>query len=398
MNASQKYYNSLFIFFQKLSSSSFIFYLLPLILINCTQPLVFKFMSSNENGYYMFGKNPTRDFYEKTSIDENLQLIWTVETNAAQSNSSIVIYKDILFVTDLSGRIYGFDRVTGKSYGYEKYSGSIPVAPVITGLRMFLVVNNINEKYSTLKYYDLIGGKILSESKIAGSVQNELLKLNDGIIVLSDNGEVIKYNLIGTMEWSVSTKVNSKSSPSSDAKVILFVNENGELISISAADGKINYRKKLSGGIEGDICIDGANAYFGDNNGNLFSVTVAEGIINWWFNTKNKILVSPVYDESKIFVGNLAGDIFCVNKTDGKLIWETKSDGVINTTPLLLRNYLIQPDLNKKILFIDTQTGEIKKKYEFEKRVKLSPVLYDGILYLGSDKGIINAYKTITKY
>ncbi len=398
MNASQKYYNSLFIFFQKLSSSSFIFYLLPLILINCTQPLVFKYMSSNENGYYMFGKNPSRDFYEKTSIDENLQPIFTVVTNAAQSNSSIVIYKDILFVTDLSGRIYGFDRVTGKSYGYEKHLGSIPVAPVISGLRMFLVVNNINEKYSTLKYYDLVGGKILSESKIAGSVQNELLKLNEGIIVLSDNGELIKYNLIGTMEWSVSTKVNSKSSPSSDAKVILVVNENGELISISAADGKINYRKKLSDGIEGDICIDGANAYFGDNNGNLFSVTVAEGIINWRFNTKNKILVSPVYDESKIFVGNLAGDIFCVNKADGKLIWETKSDGVINTTPLLLINYLIQPDLNKKILFIDTQTGEIKKKYEFEKRVKLSPVLYDGILYLGSDKGIINAYKTITKY
>lgn len=397
MNVWVKYYIALFRFFNKKIKSHFLISLLTIFLFNCTQPLVFKFMSSNESGYYMFGKIPERSFYEKTSIDENLQPIWSAETSGSQSNSSIVIYKDILFVTDLSGKIYGFDRVSGKELGYEKYSGSIPVAPVINGLRMFLIVNNINERYSTIKYYDLTGGKILSESIIAGAVQNEMLKLNDGIVVLSDNGELIKYNLIGTREWSTLTEANSKSSPASNGKLILLGNEKGELIAISAADGKIKYQKQISSGIEGDICIDGSNAYFGDNEGNLFSVTVEEGDINWQFDTKNKILVSPVYDESKIIVGNLAGDIFCINKIDGKLIWKTSTNGVINTTPLLLNNFLIQPDFNKKVLFIDAQTGKIQKIYEFERRVKLSPVLYDGILYLGSDKGIINAYKTVSK-
>ncbi len=397
MNVLVKYYIALFRFFNKKLKSHFLIYLLTIFLFNCTQPLVFKFMSSNESGYYMFGKIPERSFYEKTSIDENLQPIWSAETSGSQSNSSIVIYKDILFVTDLSGKICGFDRVSGKELGYEKYSGSIPVAPVINGLRMFLIVNNINERYSTIKYYDLVGGKILSESIIAGAVQNEMLKLNDGIVVLSDNGELIKYNLIGTREWSTLTKANSKSSPASNGKLILLGNKKGELIAISTEDGDIKYRKKLSNGIEGDICIDGPNAYFGDNHGNLFSVTLEEGDINWQFNAKSKILVSPVYDESKIIVGNLDGDIFCVNKTDGKLIWKTSTNGVINTTPLLLTNFLIQPDFNKKVLFIDTQTGKIQKIYEFERRVKLSPVLYDGILYLGSDKGIINAYKTVSK-
>ena len=393
-----KYYKIIFRFICScLDMKHLLIYLSVTFLLNCTQPLVFKYMTQNENGYYMYGKIPERNFYENISIDENLQQIWSTETSGSQNYSSIVIYKNILFITDLSGKIYGFDRTNGKVLGYEKYPGSIPVAPVLTGLRMFFIVNNLNERFSTIKYFDLIGGKILDESKIEGGVHNEMLKLSDGIVVLSDNGELIKYNLIGRREWSTLTKVNSSSSPASNGTLILIANEHGEMIAISAADGEIKYRKKITSSIEGDISIDGLNAYFGDNLGTLFSVSVADGSINWKYDTKSKILSSPVNDAFKIIIGNLAGDVFSLNKADGKLIWKTSTMGVINTTPLLLENYLIQPDLNKKVLFIDTQTGKIHKTYEFERRVKLSPVLYDGILYLGADKGIINAYKTVPK-
>lgn len=351
-------------------------------------------MSPSEPGYFMFGKNPERSFYENISINEELQSKWSEETSGSQSNTSIVIYKNILFVTDLSGKVYAFDSENGKQLGYEKYSGAIPVAPVINNLRMFLILNNLNERYSTLKIFDFINGKILNEFKINGSVQNEMLKMKDGIIVLTDLGELIKYNLVGTKEWSTATKVNSKSSPSSNGEVILFGNENGELVAASAKNGEIKYRSKLSDGIEGDICIDGNNSYFGDNKGRLFSININDGTINWQFDSKNKIMVTPVHDNSKIIFGNLAGDIFCLNKIDGKLIWKTRTSGVINTTPLLFKNFLVQPDVNKKVYLISTVTGKIEKTYDFERRVKLSPVYYNGILYLGSDKGMINAYKT----
>lgn len=364
--------------------------------MSCTQPIALKYMLSNEPGYFMFGKVPERYFYENISINDELQSKWSVETSGSQSNTSIVIYKDILFVTDLSGKVYAYDRETGRQLGYEKYSGSIPVAPVINNLRMFLILNDLNERYSTLKIFDFINGKILSESKITGSVQNEMLKLNDGIIVLSDSGELVKYNLVGTKEWGTVTKANSNSSPASNGELILFGNENGELIAAYAKNGEIKYRSKLSDGIEGDICIDDGNSYFGDNNGMLYSANINDGKINWQFDTKNKILVTPVHNKSKIIIGNLAGDIYCLNKEDGKLIWKTSTGGIINTTPLLFKNYLVQPDVNKKVYMINIESGKIDKSYEFERRVKLSPVYYNGILYLGADKGIINAYTTVS--
>jgi len=344
----------------------------------------------------MFGKIPERKFFENISIQDSLLLKWSAETNGGQSCTSIVIYNNILFVSDLSGRIYAFDRTTGKLFGYEKYSGSIPVAPVVNDLRIFFIVNDFNERTSTLNIFDFINGKVLYESKIFGGVNSEMLKLKDGIVVLTTAGELIKFNLVNTREWSVPTKVTAKSSPASDGELILFGNEKGELIAVSAKDGSIKYRTKISDGIEGSITIDEVNAYFGDNNGNIFSVKASDGKINWCINTNHKIISTPVYNENKIYIGNLAGEIFCLNKTDGKLIWKIQVNGVVNTTPLLFKNYLVQPDLNRKVHFINTQTGKIEKTIEYERRVKLSPVYYGGIIYMGADRGIINAYQTFS--
>jgi outer membrane protein assembly factor BamB len=362
--------------------------------MGCTQPLAIKYIMPNEPGYYMYGRNPERTFYENISINNELIPKWSAETSGSQGNTSIVIYKNILFVTDLSGKVYAFDKDNGKQLGYEKYSGSIPIAPIINDLRMFLIVNNLNERYSTFKIFDFVNGKILSESKIIGGVRNEMIKLKDGIIVLTDSGELIKYNLIGTKQWSTVTKVNSNSSPASNGEQIFWGNENGEIIAASAANGIIKYRSKFNGSIEGGISLDGDYLYFGNNQGKIICVKANDGKMFWEFNSNNKILVTPVFDNTKIIFGNLAGDIYCLNKENGKLIWKTGTAGIINATPLLFKNYLIQPDVNRKVYLINTQTGKIEKTLEFGTRVKLSPVYYNGILYLGADKGIINACST----
>jgi len=368
-----------------------------LIFLSCTQPIAFKNMIVGGSGYFMFGKNPERKFFQNISIESDIKLKWSAETSGSQANTSVVIYDYILFVGDLSGKLYAFDRTTGKMFGYEKYTGSISTTPIVNNLRVFILLNQFNEKFSMLKIFDYLNGNVFFESKIYGGVQNEMIKMNDGIVVLTDQGELIKFNFVGARDWSVNTKVATKSSPASNGDLILFGNEKGELIAVSSNTGEIKYRMKISNGIEGNFSINENFAYFGDNSGKLFCVFVNDGKIVWTVDTKSKILSTPVMNDEKVFIGNLAGEIFCIHKLSGKIIWEIGTGGVINTTPVLFKNYLVQPDLNRKIYFIDTNSGEITKAYDFEKRVKLSPVYYDGILYLGADKGIINAYQISNK-
>ena len=166
------------------------------------------------------------------------------------------------------------------------------------------------------------------------------------------------------------------------------------MISCSAKTGEVLYRKKICGGIEAGLSISGSNIYFGDKTGKVFCVNLNDGKIIWQYDTKNKIVVTPVMNAENLFIGNLNGDIFCLNKADGKLKWKIRTEGVIDATPLLLKNKLVQPDLNRKVYLIDVATGNIEKMMPFETRTKLSPVYYDGMIYLGADRGEINAYQT----
>jgi outer membrane protein assembly factor BamB len=368
-----------------------------LLISGCTQPIAFRNLQIGSDGYFMFGKATERNFYNDISISDSLKLLWTAETNGSQSYTSIVVYNDALFVNDLSGRIYAFDRKTGKLIGYEKLNGAVSLTPVVNESRLYFIYNELNKKHCYLQCYDLLNGKVLSEAYIEGNVTNELLKVKDGILVLTNNGELIKYNFYAFKMWSGKTGTTVKCSPASDGKSVIFGNQSGELISAAIDSGKINYRSKICSAIEGGLTINEKNVFFGDVDGYMYCADAANGNIKWKFNSGTKILVTPVVNSTQLFFGNLAGDIYCLDKNNGKLIWKIKTAGVINTTPLLFNNYLIQPDLNKKIYIINSNEGKIAKTLEFERRSKLSPVYYDGILYVGTDKGIINAYQTYAK-
>lgn len=361
---------------------------------SCTQPIILKNMSAEEDGYFIYGKGNARNNFERVSITEYLQPLWIGETSGSQSHNSILIYSKYLFASDLSGRLYVFDKNTGKQLGYEKFSGSISVTPVIDKLKIFLVVNEREENYSTFIRFDFVNGKILAEDRIYGSVNNELLLLNDGIIAVTDNGEVIKYNLVGTRIWTTKTKTTTQSSPVSNGNDIIFGNQKGEIIIIDGTDGTIKFKEKLSSPIESNISMDGDTIYFGDSEGMLYSLNINTKKINWSFNTGANIKSMPVFDASNVFIGNLAGNLFSVDKYSGKKIWTLKTNGVFNTTPLLTNLFLYQPDFNKKIYVINKSLGTIVKTYDFDRRLKLTPIYYDGIIYLGADRGEIHAFQT----
>ncbi|MEG8947427.1 PQQ-binding-like beta-propeller repeat protein [Rosettibacter firmus] len=373
-----------------------IFILGLLLTFSCTQDLIIKNYFPVEQGIEMFGKVPQRDFYEDAEITDSLQLLWEAQTNGSHSNTSLIVNKKFVFIGDLSGRIYGFDTYSGKSFGYYKYSGEIPVAPIINKLRIYFIVNVKKEKYSLFIMKDLTDGKTISEEKINGSISNEMLKLNDGIIVITDNGEVLKFNFGGEKIWQCDTKVTTHSSPASNGEIIVFGNDRGILFFVSATNGKILHRQKISDYIIGNITIDNKYIYFSDYSGTLYNFDMVNKKIVWKFNTKTKITSVPVFNNENIFVGNLSGKIYSIKKVDGKLNWSINTNGIINTTPLLLKNFLIQPDYNRKIYFINPFDGRILKTINYEARLKLTPVYFDGILFFGIDRRIL-AYKTFNK-
>jgi outer membrane protein assembly factor BamB len=104
-------------------------------------------------------------------------------------------------------------------------------------------------------------------------------------------------------------------------------------------------------------------------------------------------VMTPSVNDDEIYFGNLKGDLFCLEKNTGRLIWKTSTGGVLKATPYASENFLVVPDLNKKFYFVNKDNGEITRTYSVDGRNKLSPVIFRNILFIGYDRGELQAYE-----
>lgn len=370
-------------------------YFLVLFFINgCASSLIKVDTLKDSNPVLQYGGTSNRNFIYTQTVTDTINEKWEAKINGGFSNSSVTIYDSVVFVNDLSGRIYCFSLATGKTLGQLKYKGSIFTAPVIYKSLIIFVVANDQENVSTFYIYDYKIGKELSSAEIKGRMTNQLLQNNDGIILLTEAGHLYKYDYKGNLIWQYETKSFCHSSPASNNKVIFWGNDDGEILSIDNSNGKLLYRKKIADSFFSGAVVYGEEVFIGNDNGNLYSTDLNSGNVNWSFRTGVKIKMEAVVTEDEIFIGNLRGELYKLSR-DGKLIWKMNTEGLLNITPILTNDYLILPDTNKKVYFISRDTGEIVNSITLDGRVKLSPVINKNLLFIGYENGNLKAYDII---
>ncbi len=359
----------------------------------CTKKLHLKDAKKNEFSFEMFGKTPARNFFINEKIDTSIQVKWKTKINGSFNSTSITAHGNYIFVPDLSGRIYAINLENGNKAGVIKEKGSIANAILINGLEIIYILKKVNSQNTFLKKFNYSTGKEISEKKIEESVSTEPVKLIDGILIFTDNGNIIKYDFGLNEIWKtdIEEKIYSVSSLI-DSKIIVG-NSKGEILLIDEKSGKIILKKDAGILVQGGFTNDRTNIFTATTEGKVIALNKNDLTLKWEYSSGDKINLIPVIDDKFLYISNLRGNIYKLNKHTGEKIWQTSSNGIMNTTPLLFNNYLVQPDLNKRIIFVNVENGSIDKEIQFDKRVKLSPVFYKNILIIGTDDGQIYAYE-----
>ncbi len=365
------------------------------ILINCNQPIILKNKIDEGKGIFQFGISNKRNFYFDKNALSNPKQIWTNETYGSFSNTSFLVYDKYLFVPDLSGRFFVFDRLNGKQIGYEKFNGEIKVSPIINSFRIYIPVNNLEQRYSTIYTFDLLQGKIINEAKIDGKINFELVKNDDGFLVFTNRGEICKINFIGDIQWKFKLGFEIISNVTIKENLCIFGNNKSELILFDIIKKQIFKKIKFDSDVCSGISFENDILFFITEDGTFYSFDFVSEKINWSFKSNSRVVSFPVHDSKNIFFGNLSGEFLCLEKSSGKILWEYYSNSLFNATPLVFDNLIIVPDNNKKVLLLDISNGKLLNTLNFERRVKLTPLFYDDFIYFGVDRGIIYAYKII---
>jgi outer membrane protein assembly factor BamB len=363
------------------------------LLSGCASSLIRTTVHKDEDAYTGFGRNPGREFFIDKNITDSVSLKWQNDVHGSFTNSSVVVYDSLVFVSDLSGRIYCFNIVNGDNIGQLKNSGSIFSTPCINKFYIIYASADDADNITHLIYYDYVLGEKRYEAEAEGRCVTEIIGMTDGVIFNTEDGNTYKYDLKGGRIWKTNTGSGIHSSPSMNDGVIIFGNDDGEIIALNPADGKLIYRNKIAKSFFCGTAVSGDFAYTGNDDGSLYAIDLKTGSIKWKYNSGSRIIMTPVVTEDNIYFGNLGGNLYCINRNDGSRVWETSTDGVLNATPYAAANLLVVPDLNHKFYFVDRKSGAVIRTYHVEGRNKLSPVIFRDLLFIGFDRGELQAYE-----
>jgi outer membrane protein assembly factor BamB len=367
-----------------------------LILFGCARSVIKYTAIEDEDPFQMFGKTPAREFFVPVNLSDSLLLKWESDMYGSFPNSSVSIYENLVFVNDLSGRIFCYNIETGKQVGKLKYNkGAVLSTPIPFRSLLIFPVAMEKENYTELVFYDFQNGKEVELLELPGRVLTNLLLIDDEIIFTTEIGAVYRYNILGDKIWETHTRVPTRCNPAVANDLIVFGNDDGEIIALDASNGDSVYVKKIGNSFRGGLTIVDSIIYTGNENGSLYAINLADGEVIWEFGTGARILMTPAVDSENVYVGNLNASFYSINKKTGDKNWRTDFNGVLNTTPLVTHNKIILPDVLFAVHLLNRSDGEIIKSIELEGRAKLSPVYHRNLLFIGFDAGIVRAYEFI---
>ncbi len=367
-----------------------------LVFSGCAKSII-KIMAQEDNApVTMFAETGERNFYAPVNFSDSLNLLWENDVHGSFNNSSFIFFDSTIFVHDLSGRIHSFNIFTGKQTGVLKYKGAIFSTPILFNsiIVTALVLNNENK--TELIFYNYFEGDEIRIIEIEGRVINQMIKINDDMVLITEEGVIKKFNSKGTEVWNTKVESFIHSNPAYSNGRIYFGTDNGEFICLDSETSSVIYKKKIGTSFNGGVTIKNNFAYIGDDNGTLYKISIKNGELIWKYETGSRILMNPALDIENVYVGTLSGQLFSIIKKSGELDWKEKFNGaVFNSTPLITDNRIIISDLFKSLLVIDKTNGNVQSKIELDARAKMTPAIRNNILFIGFDSGMVRAYEII---
>ncbi|MGE3798967.1 MAG: PQQ-binding-like beta-propeller repeat protein, partial [Thermomicrobiales bacterium] len=117
--------------------------------------------------------------------------------------------------------------------------------------------------------------------------------------------------------------------------------------------------------------------------------------IAWSFDTGRIFRSSPVVAGGVVYVGNTGGQFYAFDASSGEVIWQIETGGAVFSTALVAGDLVIVPaadsSISGSVIAFDRVTGTEKWRYPIGDQVFSDPVLYDGVVYLGTDDGFVHA-------
>jgi outer membrane protein assembly factor BamB len=150
-------------------------------------------------------------------------------------------------------------------------------------------------------------------------------------------------------EWTVSGSHLIEFQPVLASGRLYYQKNNGEIYSVSAATGRVYWRRHIGGLSASAPAVAGGKVYAvvnkggsggiaGAGPGRLVAMDVRTGRVRWAKRLASAAESSPLAHAGRIYTGSQDGTVYCLLASSGRTVWRYRAGGAVKAGPAFANN------------------------------------------------------------
>ena len=216
-----------------------------------------------------------------------------------------------------------------------------------------------------------------------------------------DSKPVFEFNIPDKEpSWQLPTEEAIWSPPAVYKDYLIFGNDAGDVTMIRLEDQSHAWTFKCAGKVRSKALADESNIYVSSDDGFLYNIDFATGTLKWKVDIGNGVsprsepakegssydylCSSPVLENGIIYVGSKDSCLYALDSDKGEILWKYKTGDIIRSTPLVNDGIVYVGSWDHYMYAIDIKTGELVWKFDAYWSIQSSPIIYGNNLIFGS--------------
>jgi outer membrane protein assembly factor BamB/predicted MPP superfamily phosphohydrolase len=176
------------------------------------------------------------------------------------------------------------------------------------------------------------------------------------------------------VKWIFQDKSDVGTSISSNGKVVVFANTNGDIQARSVKSGALKWCFQSPGKIYSTPAISNNLVVCASTNGFIYCLNLDSGKLHWKFDTKKPIVASPSIDNNTIYIGSSEGIFRALDLQNGALKWQFNGiQNFVETKPIIYQNAVYFGSWGNSFYALSKTSGDLIWKREKYTNRMLSP-------------------------
>ena len=300
---------------------------------------------ASADDWLSFRGNPQLTGVAKAELPENLELLWTFETEDA-IESTAAIAAGIVYVGTLDGYLYA-----------------------------------VNLEDGLLKWKYQVSGEI----KSSPAVFNDMVYFGDGMGVF----HAVEVQT-GEPRWTFETEAEIISSANVAQDRLLFGSYDQFLYCLSAKDGSLVWKFETEGYVHGTPAIVNGAVVISGCDGYLRIINITDGMERQRIALGDYVAASPAILNSRAYAGTFGNQVLCAELASTEILWgyeHPERHFPFYASAAVTATIVVIGGRDKMVHALNPQTGQPLWTYPAKSRVDSSPVIVGERVFFGTVGG-----------